>query len=231
MVQRHNVVIPRDDGGIEIFPLKAWLRQHPDILPDLDPGTSNSWRLRSALHRRGWTLEETPNEVRLIQPSTDRPRADLSEILGDPTSDSPEAVEHSFALKYQLRDFIAANIDTISIGGHRLRLFVDAADREGVEFPTAVGPIDILAESDKGSLFVFELKRANSPDRAIGQLARYMGWVRRTIGRDRDVYGVLVAKSVGQNLRYAAIAVPNVFLFEYKVEFHLEPAHGLDSEK
>ena len=34
-VQRHNVVIPREDGGVEVHPLKEWLRQHSDILPGL----------------------------------------------------------------------------------------------------------------------------------------------------------------------------------------------------
>jgi endonuclease len=229
MVQRHNVVIPRDDGGIEVFPLKEWLRQHPDVLPDLNPTGNTSWRLRSALQRLGWIFEETPNEVRLIQPGAEGRSSTISEILGDPSvQDGMDDISPSFALEYQLRDFLAANIGTIPVNGHRLRLFVDATGRDGVEFPTAVGPIDILATDDNGALFVFELKRANSPDRAIGQLARYMGWVRQTIGKERDVYGVLVARSIGENLRYAVIAVPNVFLYEYKVEFHLQAAHELD---
>jgi RecB family endonuclease NucS len=74
-----------------------------------------------------------------------------------------------------------------------------------------------------------ELKRANSPDRAIGQLARYMGWVLQTIGRDREVFGIIVVKSISENLPYAASIVPNVRLFEYEVEFHLRPAHDLTS--
>src|SRR5208337_498229 len=46
--------------------------------------------------------------------------------------------------------------------------------RSGIEFPTAVGPIDILAIDASGDFFVFELKRARSPDHAIGQPTRYM---------------------------------------------------------
>lgn len=96
------------------------------------------------------------------------------------------------------------------------------------EFPSAVGPIDILAVDDKELFFVFELKRANSPDRAIGQLARYMGWVQRTIGQERDVFGVIVARSNSENLRYAASIIPKVYLFEYRVQFHLKRAHDLN---
>jgi hypothetical protein len=120
----------------------------------------------------------------------------------------------------------ASNFSTIAINGKRLRLFVDPAGRDGVEFPTAVGPIDILAIDDNEAFYVFELKRASSPDRAIGQVARYMGWVQQTIGKSRAVFGVVVAKSISENLRYAACVVPNVFLFEYEVEFHLHPAQA-----
>jgi hypothetical protein len=54
-----------------------------------------------------------------------------------------------------------------------------------------------------------------------------MGWVQQTIGKEREVFGVIVAKSVSENLRYAASIVPKVDLFEYEVEFHLKPAHHL----
>jgi hypothetical protein len=54
-----------------------------------------------------------------------------------------------------------------------------------------------------------------------------MGWVRQTIGKGREVNGVIVAKNIGDSLRYAASAVPNVSLFEYEVEFHLKPAHEI----
>lgn len=32
-MKRFNVVIPRDDGGVEIYPMKEWLRQHPEHAP------------------------------------------------------------------------------------------------------------------------------------------------------------------------------------------------------
>ena len=73
---------------------------------------------------------------------------------------------------------------------------------------------------------VFELKRARSPDHAIGQLSRYMGWITSTIGRGKKVRGVIVAKEIGQNLRYSVAVVPNVSLFEYEVKFELKAAHS-----
>ncbi len=229
-VQRHNVIIPREDGGVEIFPLKEWLRQHPEISTGLDPNLSTSHQLRSALRRMGWTMEESPTEVRLIKPGQEGNSHVLTEILGRNESQTDDENDPCFTLEHQLRDFLAANLGTVQIAGKRLRLFVDLSGRDGIEFPTAVGPIDILATDEKGSFFVFELKRANSPDRAIGQLARYLGWVRQTIGKDREVFGVVVAKSISENLRYAALVVPNVFLYEYEIEFHLHAAKEVTSQ-
>lgn len=224
---RHNVVIAKDDGGVEMYPMKEWLRQHPQhVPPGLDPTMSTSHQLRNGLRRLGWSMQETPDEVRLLMPTNQGTSPVIDEVLGVEGEEyEPEAAEAYFGVEYQLRDFLAQNIGAIPVNGKRLRLYVDPTGRDGVEFPTAVGPIDILAVDDSNGFFVFELKRARSPDHAIGQVARYMGWVRQTIGRDQEVHGVIVAKSISDSLRYAVAVVPNVSLFEYEVEFHLKPAH------
>jgi endonuclease NucS-like protein len=229
MVQRHIVVIPRGDGGVEVHPLKEWLRQNPTVLVGVDPNGVTSHQLRSALRRQGWGMQETPTEVRLIKPGTEFGSHAVGEVLGsgELADDADGDLEPYFSLEYQLRDFLASNLSTISINGRRLRLYVDPTGRDGIEFPSAVGPIDLLAIDESGSFFVFEIKRANSSDKAIGQVARYMGWVKQTIGKGQDVSGVIVAKSISENLRYACSIVPNVFLYEYAVEFHLRPAHEL----
>ena len=227
-VQRHNVIIPTVDGGVEVYPLKEWLRQHPDETPPgLDPTSSTSHQLRNGLRRLGWTMHETPTEVRLIKPGLASDPEIANKILGNDETANNETDEPSFTLEHQLRDFLASNLGTVRIAEKRLRLFVDPTGRDGIEFPTAVGPIDILATDDEGSFFVFELKRASGGDKAIGQLARYMGWVQQTIGKGRNVSGIIVARSINENLRYAASIVPNVHLFEYGIEFHLHPAHEL----
>ena len=82
-----------------------------------------------------------------------------------------------------------------------------------------------MALDDTGAIVVFELKRARSPDHAIGQLTRYMGWVKQTIGKDRKIRGVIVAKTISASLRYAIAVIPDVSLFEYEVSFQLNPVH------
>ena len=196
-MKRFNVVISRDDGGVEMYRMKEWLRQHPEHIPSgLDATSSTSHQLRNGLRKVGWSVQETPTEVRLLMPGEAGSGTAINDVLGEDTEDEEnEAPGTSFALEYQLRDFIAQNLNTITVGGKRLQLYVDPTGRDGIEFPSALGPIDILAVDDSGAFVVFELKRARSPDQAIGQLARYMGWVRQTIGRGREVHGVVVAKT------------------------------------
>jgi hypothetical protein len=226
-MQRFNVVIPKEDGGIELYPMKEWLRQHPDHIPvGLDATASTSHKLRDGLKRMGWSVESSDNEVRLIMPGAIYRKESIDAVLGEDDSELQDIDDAnvSFTLEYQLRDFIAQNISAISIGDRKLRLYVDPTGRDGIEFPTAVGPIDILAIDDVSNAFViFELKRARSPDHAIGQLARYMGWVKQTSGKDHDVRGVIVAKTITKNLRYAVSVIPNMSLFEYEVSFQLKP--------
>jgi endonuclease len=225
-MKHFNVITAKGDGGYEIYPMKEWLRNNPEEIPEgLDATSSTSHQLRAGLCKKGWMVYETPTEVQLIEVGA---KDYLDTVAsGDPENGETEESETAFALEYQLRDFIAQNISNISVAGKKLQLYVDPTGRDGIEYPTAVGPIDILAIDDLGAFSVFELKRAKSPDRAIGQLARYMGWIKDTIGKDSEVHGVIVAKTIGQSLRYAVKVMPNVSLFEYQVEFHLNPAHEL----
>nr|WP_225919789.1 endonuclease NucS domain-containing protein [Pseudomonas khorasanensis] len=102
-----------------------------------------------------------------------------------------------------------------------LRLYVDPLGRDGVEYPSDVGPIDILALDSDDAFVIFELKRGRVADRAIGQISRYMCWIKKNLAHGRMVKGVIVAKSISLNLRHAIVAVPNVSLFEYEVAFSL----------
>jgi hypothetical protein len=222
-VARFNVVIPKEDGGVEVYAMKQWLRQHPGQVPDgLDPSLSTSHQLRDGLKKKGWTIQTTSDEVRLIMPGTVNLEPNVGRVLGeDDLEEEPES-EADFGLESQLRDFLAQNLNAISVEGRRVRLYVDPSGRDGTEYPTDVGRIDILAIDETGAFVVFELKRARSPDHTIGQLVRYMGWVKQTIGRGKKVRGVIVAKAISESLRYGISVIPDVSLFEYEVNFKLK---------
>jgi hypothetical protein len=77
-VKRFNIVVPKEDGGVEVYAMKEWLRRHPQKLPaGLDATSSTSHQLRNGLRRSGWSVQETASEVRLIPPVSRTP-----EVLG-----------------------------------------------------------------------------------------------------------------------------------------------------
>ncbi len=234
-MKRFLVAIPTQDGGVELHAMKEWLRQHPSEVPlGLDATSSTSHRLRDGLKGLGWRVQDSASEVRLIRPEDASKELGVIAVLGGSEDsateddDGSDAAGQAFGLEYQLRDFLAQNLPSVDIDGSRLTLFVDVTGRDGIEYPTAVGPIDILAKDEAGGFVVFELKRARTADKALGQLARYMGWVKHTIGRDATVRGVIVAREIDARIRYGASVIPGVSLFEYAVQFTLQRA-GLQS--
>lgn len=151
----------------------------------------------------------------------------LADGVGENSTSVVEAVEATadaygmFALEAHLRDYLAKNLPKLP--GHDMPLTLYRADdRDGVEFQTDVGPIDILATGN-GDFYVFELKLGRGPDAALGQILRYMGWVKGHLAGEKNVFGVIVASDIGQKLRYAATQVPNVRLMEYDLKVDLRP--------
>jgi hypothetical protein len=139
---------------------------------------------------------------------------------GDGTDEPEELDERAlFALEAHLRDFLAGNLGRVALGTNGLKLYRDSTGKSGVEYQTAVGRIDLLTVDGTGAFYVFELKLERGPDRALGQLARYMGWVKVELAAGKPVHGVLVASSIEPKLKYAASVLPNVSLLEYELSF------------
>lgn len=183
-------------------------------------GPISGWMEIRYARKCGWIADADESESNL-QPSGSA----NAMMRHNETQPTERGGEHAhFALEHQLRDFLANNLSLVDIDGKRLSLYQDG-NGSGVEYQTAVGPIDILAVDNEGAFYVFELKRGDSSDRAIGQLARYMGWVKQTIGKGRGVYGVIVAKMISDKLRFAREAVPHVYLLEYGLSLALRQAH------
>jgi RecB family endonuclease NucS len=67
---------------------------------------------------------------------------------------------------------------------------------------------------------VVELKGTeDTPDKAVGQIARYIGWVQENVGKDKKVEGILVARSASEELKYATKALKQCKLFTYEIQF------------
>jgi len=94
----------------------------------------------------------------------------MTETPVEPESSIEEERWTSFALEEDLRHFLVRNPEQIEPG---LTLYVEENGREGEEYSTDVGFIDILAKDRDGKFVVIELKVSKGSDVAIGQLLRY----------------------------------------------------------
>ena len=142
-------------------------------------------------------------------------------MISIPTS--PVAIETSQGLFYmekQLEDFIIHNWQNSELG-KKYDLIIEEGELLSQQYRTSIGPIDILAKDKKtGSYVVIELKRNQTSDDTVGQLARYMGWVRKEL-KDSNVKGVIIAGQYDKKLDYAREMVPNIEVFIYQVDFKL----------
>jgi endonuclease len=147
--------------------------------------------------------------------------------VGDDDEEEPDdPVETSFAfvLESHLRDFIATNLGELRPTGAGLILFQGPDWHDGMEYPTGVGPIDILAADADGNFVVFELKVKRGPDQAVGQILRYMGWVSKNLAAGKKVTGVIVAREATEKLKYAVSLVPAIQVLKYQMRFDFKPA-------
>ena len=91
----------------------------------------------------------------------------------------------------------------------------------GVEYETgAIGRIDLLTHHRNEPRWrVIELKLLKSNDETVGQLLRYMGWVKENLStEDEKIEGLIIAKSWDESIRYALMCVPSVHMMLYSFE-------------
>jgi hypothetical protein len=137
-------------------------------------------------------------------------------------SDASASKEQRFYLERHLHEFLRDNWDATDLGKEWM-LYEEQGDPDrGYEFPCAVGRIDLLAKHrTEPRWLVVELKRDQSSDTTLGQVLRYMGWVRTGLSESNEqVEGLIISHSNDENLLYALKAVPNVNVFLYEVKFN-----------
>jgi hypothetical protein len=133
--------------------------------------------------------------------------------------DLPEqATELPISLERQLEDFLASNLSMLEAG---LRLYRSDDGREGRQYPTDVGVIDLLCIRPNGDFLVVELKRGRSSDSVVGQVSRYMGWVARHIASGKTVRGLILTYERDDSLRYAVFAHDNLELRRFKLRLEI----------
>lgn len=131
---------------------------------------------------------------------------------------------NEFVLEKYLEDFIVTNFATIF--KDELRVYRDVDGNDGQQYSTDIGPIDILAQTRTGDSFVvIELKKGRPSDQVVGQVLRYMGWVKRNLCSDgQAVKGLVICRDPDPKLSYALEMTSNIDVRYYSVAFRLREA-------
>lgn len=129
--------------------------------------------------------------------------------------EQPPPAEPSFSISLErtLRDYLAENPNILEYG---LQLI-------GKEYPTDAGNIDILFKDKDGNYVIVETKKGRESDKVVGQILRYVGWVKKNLAP--KVRGIIVTHSSDSNLEWAIEAIRDLVKLKfYKVKFELSDA-------
>lgn len=179
------------------------------------PGTNPAVKHRSFLpvswHQapRGKVFADVVFPMRTVAELTEE---EYRELLEEDTK--------AFVLEKYLQEFIVSNFDAIFQG--KLKIYEDE-DSDGDQYMTDIGVIDILAvEPHSQSFVVIELKKGRPSDQVIGQVLRYMGWVKKNLCVDgQAVKGLIICREPDPKLSFALEVTENVSVRYYSVSFKL----------
>ncbi len=96
------------------------------------------------------------------------------------------------------------------------RLQVLSNPISGRQFPTHIGPIDLLCKDTTSDEYVIvELKRGHTNDEVIGQVLRYMGWVFINLEKsNKKVRGYIVANDFSENIEYSLMGMQSEYSYD-----------------
>jgi restriction system protein len=127
-----------------------------------------------------------------------------------------------FALEKHLEDFLVANWSQTELG-RDYEIFQEDGEIKGQQYPTDTGNMDILAISkDKSRLLVVELKKGRASDGVVGQIQRYMGFVKDELAENNQIVeGIIIALDDDIRIRRALSVASGITFYKYQVSFKL----------
>lgn len=141
-----------------------------------------------------------------------------SDIVTPGHEESEEENGNEFAYEKDLQNFLAKNLSLIEPG---LSLYLEE-EISGIEFPVGNRFIDILAIDSNNNYVVIELKVSRGYDRVVGQILRYMAWIRKNHAEEsQKVRGIIIAREISDDLLLACSETNNVELYEYNLSITL----------
>jgi hypothetical protein len=215
--------------------VRAWFKQH---YPKIKDSTISAHLLRLSVNapsRVYYSAKPGEDDVffqldstnfRLYNPQADPPPFYAGKDEGgsaEPEDEAEQPFMDEFAYEKDLQNFLAKNLHLIEKG---LRLYEDEGI-QGIEFPVGGRFIDILALDSHNDYVVIELKVSKGYDRVVGQLLRYMAWIKHNQADEgQKVRGVVIARAISEDLKLAASEVANIQLFEYQLSVKLSQVAG-----
>lgn len=135
---------------------------------------------------------------------------DIKDELKNSNSKLKETIEDKLYEK-EIEDYYVKNIKEID-----KNIEVILEPTYGRQFSTHIGPIDILCIDKKTNEYVIcELKRGQTSDETVGQLLRYMGWVKKHLETsDRNVRGILVGSFFNEKIDYSLLGIQNENIYD-----------------
>ena len=139
-------------------------------------------------------------------------------VSNDKTIEDPT----EFALEKHLEDFLVKNWKNTSLG-KQYDIYELDGELVGQQFPSDTGPLDILAISkDRNTFLVVELKKGRVSDNVVGQIQRYMGYVKEDLAEPhQEVKGIIIGSEDDLKIRRALSVTTNIEFYKYKVNFKL----------
>jgi len=136
----------------------------------------------------------------------------------DETIENPSV----FALETHLQEFLIHNWKHTELGKD-YDIYEEDGDLVGEQYETDTGRIDILAISkDKKALLVVELKKGRASDMVVGQIQRYMGYVKEELAeKGQEVKGIIIALEDDLKIKRALSVALNIAFYRYQVSFKL----------
>ncbi|MEY2960034.1 MAG: hypothetical protein RLZZ01_2602 [Actinomycetota bacterium] len=176
--EANRLIMIKADGCVAIhadggaYKPLNWMNA-PNIITEVDDDDGHRWVVTN---HKGETLTISLHEV----------LADSAHDLGDDPGLQKDGVEA------HLQELLAASPDTIETGLTLVRR----------EYPTAIGPVDLLCRDPDGRAVAIEVKRRGEID-GVEQLTRYIERLRldSSLG---EIRGVFVAQSIKPQAKVVA---------------------------
>lgn len=172
--------------------------------------------LRKSLATQGTVtrLEEHGAEIEALLGASMRPAL----VISHQDIENPS----SFALEKHLEEFLIANWSKTELAKN-YDIFEEDGQVIGQQYETDTGRIDILAISkDRKELLVIELKRGRASDVVVGQIQRYMGFVKEELCEPgQSVHGLIIGLDDDLRIRRALSVTQGIDFYRYEIGFRL----------